>query len=193
MVKVLVDDAEAADHLYRELIARVHEIYGADETCHPVWPPNLAFSFNGRQLGNEVGVRAPERSPWGKWLYLMQTRGVVLLGWFLITLGIRTSAADWSQYKIILARNADVKKFNDCFRQILAGNAAQREVLIAWLDQRFLERELVYGAHVADRAQMTCMIFNYSGRHLHFIDGANGGLSMAAKALKERMATLKLV
>ena len=84
-----------------------------------------------------------------------------------------------------------MKKFNDCFRQILAGNATQREALIAWLDQRFMARELVYGAHVANRAQMTCMVFNYSGRHLHFIDGANGGLSMAAKALKERLATLK--
>ncbi len=42
----------------------------------------------------------------------------------------------------------------------------------------------------ADRAQMTCLVFDYSGRHLHFIDGADGGLSMAAKALKERVAKL---
>ena len=90
MVKVLVDDAEQADRLYRELIARVREIYGA-ETPPSGWPPNLAFSFNGRQLGNEVGVRAMEHGAWGKWLYLMKTRGVVLLGWFLITFGIRTS------------------------------------------------------------------------------------------------------
>ena len=190
MVTVLVDDAEEANRIYRELIATVREIYGADDTCHPVWPPNLAFSFNGRQLGNEVGVRAMERSAWGKWLYLMKMRGTVLLGWFLITFGIRTSATDWGRYKTVLARNSDVKKFNDCFRQILAGNAAQREALTAWLDERFARRELVYGVHVANRAQMTCLVFDHSGRHLHFIDGADGGLSMAAKALKERVATL---
>ncbi len=190
MVTVLVDDAEEANRIYRELIATVREIYGADDTCHPVWPPNLAFSFDGRQLSNEVGVRAMERSAWGKWLYLMKMRGIVLLGWFLITFGIRTSATDWGRYKTILARNSDVKKFNDCFRQILAGNTAQREALTAWLDQRFARRELVYGVHVANRAQMTCLVFDHSGRHLHFIDGADGGLSMAAKALKERVATL---
>jgi hypothetical protein len=190
MVRVLVDDAEEADRLYCELIAKVREIYGADDACHPVWPPNLAFSFNGKKLGNEVGVRAVERSAWGKWLYLMNMRGMALLGWFLIAFGIRTSATDWGRYKIILARNSDVKKFNDCFRQILAGNAAQREALTAWLDQRFRQRELVYGTHVADRAQMTCLVFDYSGRHLHFIDGADGGLFMAAKALKERVAKL---
>ncbi len=37
---------------------------------------------------------------------------------------------------------------------------------------------------------MTCLVFDYSGRHLHFIDGAEGGLSLAAKPLKERVATL---
>ena len=190
MVKVLVDDKEEANRLYRGLIAKVREIYGADDACHPVWPPNLAFSFNARQLGNEVGVRAMERSAWGKWLYLMKMRGIVLLGWFLITFGIHTAETDWGRYKTILARNSDVKKFNDCFRQVLAGNAAQRAALTAWLDQRFARRELVYGAHVANRAQMTCLVFDHAGRHLHFIDGADGGLSMAAKALKERVAKL---
>jgi hypothetical protein len=49
---------------------------------------------------------------------------------------------------------------------------------------------MVYGIHIANRAQMTCMVFNYSGRHLHFIDGADGGLFMAAKALKRRAEKL---
>jgi len=190
MVKVLGDDAAQAERLYLDLIARVREIYGADDTCHPVWPPNLSFSFSGKQLGHEVGVRALERGRWGKWLYLMRTRGIVLLGWFLITFGIRTAETDWGRYKTILARNSDVKKFNDCFRQVLAGNAAQREAFTAWLEQGYAQRRLVYGIHVASRAQMTCLVFNYSGRHLHFIDGADGGLFMAAKAMKERIKSL---
>jgi hypothetical protein len=192
MAKVLIADAEQAGRIYRELIAKVREIYGADEACHPVWPPNLAFSFNARQLGNEAGVRAPQRSRFGRWLYLMKIRAQTLLGWFLVRFSIRTSATDWSRYKTVLARNSDVKKFNDCFRQILAGNAAQRAALGAWLEQRFAQGELVYGIHVADRAQMTCLVFDYSGRHLHFIDGADGGLFMAAKALKERAAASRL-
>ena len=41
-----------------------------------------------------------------------------------------------------------------------------------------------------DRAHMTCLVFSYSGKHLHFIDGADGGLFSAAKAFKERAAKL---
>lgn len=190
MVKVLVEDRDEAGRLYRELVARVREIYGADDACHPVWPPNLSFTFSGRGLGNEVGVRAADRGPLGRWLYLAKTRAIVLLGWFLMRFGIRTARTDWGRYKTILARNSDVRKFNDCYRQVLAGNSRQRQELTAWLDERFARRELVYGVHAADRAQMTCLVFDYSGRHLHFIDGAEGGLSMAAKALKERVAKL---
>ena len=37
---------------------------------------------------------------------------------------------------------------------------------------------------------MTCLVFDYSGRHLHFVDGADGGLFLAAQAFKERAAEL---
>ena len=74
------------------------------------------------------------------------------------------------------------------------GNAAHTwnglEKLDAWLGERYARRELVYGLHVTDRAHMTCLVFNYSGRHLHFIDGADGGLFLAARQFKERAAKL---
>ncbi len=188
MVRAIGTDEEAGARVYSALIAKVREIYGSDDTCHPVFPPNLTFTFDDMRLGNEVGVRALGRSAFGKWRYLMRVRMIVVLGWFLMRFNIKTEETDWGRYKTILARNADVRKFNDCFRQILAGNAEQRIALTAWLDESFTRGELVYGAHVSDRAQMTCMVFDYAGRHLHFIDGADGGLFMAAKALKERMA-----
>jgi hypothetical protein len=190
MVHALSGDARKADRTYRELIAKLREIYGADETCHPVWPPNLTFSFSGSTLADEVAVRALGRGALGRWLYAMKTRWWILVGWFLMTFNISTTRTDWGRYKTVLARNSDVKKFNDCYRQILAGNAAQRAALTAWLEERYARRELVFGVHVANRAQMTCLVFDYAGRHLHFIDGADGGLCLAAKALKERAAKL---
>ncbi len=191
MVRALVP-AASATALYREVIAKVTEIYGSDEACHPLTPPILSLtpSLDARQLGNEVGVRAAGRGAFGKWLYLMRVRWLVVLGWFLMKFGLKTEFTDWSTYKDTLFRNTDVRKFNDIFRQILAGNPGQREALDAWLAERYAKRELVYGLHVTNRAHMTCLVFNYSGKHLHFIDGADGGLFLAAKQFKERAAKL---
>ena len=190
MVRALDPDAGRAATLYREVIAKVREIYGSDEASHPVTLPALAPAFSARQLGNEVGVRAAGRGRFDQWLYLMNARWFVVLGWFLMKFGLKTEFTDWSRYKETLVKNTDVRKFNDVYRQILAGNAAQRAALDAWLAERYAKRELVYGLHVTDRAQMTCLVFNYSGRHLHFIDGADGGLFLAAKQFKERAAKL---
>ena len=185
-VSLIVRAAGGNPAVYRALIAKVGEIYGSDERCHPVTLPALSMTLDGRRLDNEAGVRAPG----SRWRYRMWVRCVVVLGWFLMKFGIRTEDTDWSRYKATLARNSDVRKFNDVYRQVLAGNAAQREALTAWLDARFARRELAYGLHVTDRAHMTCLVFDYSGRHLHFIDGADGGLFIASKSFKERAAQL---
>jgi len=190
MVRALDPDAGRAADLYREVIAKVREIYGDDDACHPLSVPELAMTLDGGRLGNEIGVRAAARSALGKWCVLMRTRFIVLLGWFLMKFRIRTAETDWGRYKETLVRNSDVRKFVDIYRQILAGTEAQRKALSAWLEERYARGELIYGLHVTDRAHMTCLVFNYAGRHLHFIDGADGGLFLAARAFKERAAKL---
>jgi hypothetical protein len=187
MVRALSREPAQAATVYDEVIAKVREVYGDDDACHPISVANLAMSLSARQLGNEVGIRAGDRNFLAKWKYLMWIRGVAVLGWFLMKFGIHTELTDWSRYKPTLVRNADVRKFNDLYRQILAGTAAQRQALEAWLEPRFARGELVYGVHVTDRAHMTCLVFDYAGRHLHFIDGADGGLFLAAKAFKQRL------
>jgi len=190
MVRAAARDARSASAIYGALIAKVREIYGTEEACHPIALSGLLMTFGSRRLDNEVGIIAADRGPLGRWLYRMRTRFMVAVGALLMAWGLKTEETDWSRYKETLVRNSDVRKFNDVYRQILAGNAAQREKLTAWLDAGYARRELAYGLHVTDRAHMTCLVFNYSGKHLHFIDGADGGLFMAAKQFKERVAAL---
>jgi hypothetical protein len=190
MVRAASRDPRTASELYRAVIAKVRETYGSEEACHPIALSGLMAAFDSRRLDNEVGVIAAESGPAGKWLHRLRVRWLVALGWVLMKFGLRTAETDWSRYKETLVRNTDVRKFNDIYRQILAGNAAQREKLTAWLEERYARRELAYGMHVTDRAHMTCLVFNYSGKHLHFIDGADGGLFLASKAFKERAAAL---
>ena len=186
MVLALHYEPERSAAVYREVIRKVREIYGDEDACHPVLVPELAMTLKSDLLADELGVRTGKASGFDRWRRLMRTRAIVLLGKALMRFGIHTAETDWSQYKTTLARNSDVRKFSDVYRQILAGTTAQRLTLDAWLQQQFKRRQLLYGLHVTDRAHMTCLVFDYSGRQLHFIDGADGGLFLAAKAFKER-------
>ena len=188
MVLALHHEPEQAAAVYRSVIEKVREIYGDDDACHPVSLPQLAMTLNGRLLADEAGIRAQAQTRFGRWCWLMRARLMVLTGWLLMRLGIRTGSTDWGRYKPDLARNSDVRKFSDVYRQILSGTTSQRLALDEWLQAQFRRRQVLYGLHVADRAHMTCLVFDYSGRHLHFIDGADGGLFLAAKAFKSRAA-----
>ena len=125
-LSLIVRAAGNDTRIYRELFAKVAEIYGAEDACHPVTLPALSMTLEGERLDNEVGVRVPERGAWGRWQRRMWIRLVVILGWFLMKFRIRTGDTDWALYKPTLVRNSDVRKFNDVYRQILAGTAAQR-------------------------------------------------------------------
>ena len=186
MVLALHHEPERAAAVYREVILKVGEIYGDEDACHPVSLPQLAMTLDGRLLDDEAGIRTAAAGPWVRRRWKMHTRLMVCIGWLLMRFGLRTGTTDWSRYKPDLMRNSDVRKFSDVYRQILSGTAAQRLALEDWLQQKFRQRQLLYGLHTADRAHMTCLVFDYSGRHLHFIDGADGGLFLAAKAFKER-------
>ncbi len=65
--------------------------------------------------------------------------------------------------------------------------------------EQHLEREhdagrLVYGVHVADTALMTCVVFSLEqSKHVHFIDGSDGGFARAAQAFKSRLGARSLV
>lgn len=187
VVKALDDDPARATTIYQGVIGKVQAIYGSDAACNPIAPADLTIALDAGQLGHEVKVRADGRS----WRYLLRLRLIVLLGWFLMKFGVRTKHTDWGQYKETLVRNTDAKKFNDVYRQILSGNATQRAALIGWLEEQCARRELAYGLHTANRAHMTCLVFDYSGHHLHFIDGADGGMFLAAKALKDCLKKIR--
>ena len=192
IVRSLSPDPAIAGALYRLVIAKVGEVYGSPDTCHPLALADLSFGLGAKQMANEAGVRAAGRGGFAKWLWTLRMRWFAALGWFLMKFAIHTAETDWGAYKQTLIRNSDVRKLNDGYRQILAGTAAQRKTLDAWLNEYYQRGDLVYGIHTTNRAQMTCLVFNYAGKHMHFIDGADGGLFLAAKELKQRLAQWKV-
>ena len=52
-----------------------------------------------------------------------------------------------------------------------------------------LKGDVVFGTWVSDAALMTCLLFDLNaGLHVHFIDGADGGYTRAARKLKAGLA-----
>ncbi|MGY4748723.1 DUF3095 domain-containing protein [Pannonibacter sp. Q-1] len=97
-----------------------------------------------------------------------------------------------SEYMQDMLTNTDYRKFDDTLRLVLDLNEQQISGLKAFLQAEFAAGRIIYGLHQSDTALMTCLVSDMAGRqHVHFVDGADGGLSVAARAFKERQQQLQ--
>ncbi|NES21295.1 MAG: DUF3095 domain-containing protein [Symploca sp. SIO3E6] len=120
-------------------------------------------------------------------LYFLQILLENCLGWFLMKYKIQSADGNWGTYKNHLITTTDYQKFEDMLKMTLDGNSQQREQLTRYLEHNYQKGKLVYGLQVADGALMTCLVFERHGQQVHFVDGANGGYTAAAKKMKERL------
>ncbi len=124
---------------------------------------------------------------------LIVRRGAVLARTFIyyviLRYGIRVGGFVPMTYLRQVVENSDFRKFADGLRMILdctpdlAGEIERRLVAAASTGT------VRYGLHRQDAAVMTCFTPSATdSNHVHFIDGARGGYSSAATALKEMTA-----
>jgi hypothetical protein len=181
-VSLLVAASRATQ--YREVIETIESIYGMDDRSNPITPDRLHLTFSPRALSREAKVRTVSKTRFSQWRYAGKIWVENLLGWVLIKFGLKTKTADWGAYPSIITAATDHRKFDDMLRMVIAGNTQQREQLTNYLERQYQAGTLTYGLHVSDRALLTCLVFERNGRQVHFVDGADGGYALAAKALK---------
>ena len=190
LVLATTDEEKKSNYIYREVLNKFSEIYGKEIDFHPIPIANLKLTFDERKLMLETKVR----SPVGNWLqqqwYLSKIKLENYLGAFFMNFKLKVSDMDWAEYKNIFLDSTDYKKFDDILRMVIAGNSEQRQQLTNYLETQYQQGKLVYGLHNSDRAIVTCLVFERNGRQVHFVDGADGGYTLAAKAMKKRIQAL---
>jgi hypothetical protein len=104
-------------------------------------------------------------------------------------LNLKGPGVDAISYKNDLVANADFRKFDDGLRMTLDCTAEFADKLEARLAAA--EDHAHWGAFRQEAAQVTCFAPSVTERgHVHFVDGAGGGYTMAAKAMKTRRDAL---
>ncbi len=172
--------------LYAEIQQRLLEIFGSDSDCNPIQPQALKLSFRPAKLLGEILLKNPQLAPSLKRLRATLLAGKSLLGSQLIAICETLGVTIWSDYRNSVSQNTDFRKFVDGFKLVLRSTKFQREKLESYLEELWKNKRAVYGLHVSPGALITCLVINRVDSHFHFVDGDDGGLTMAARALKLR-------
>lgn len=92
------------------------------------------------------------------------------------------------RYKAELVINSDFKKFDETLRMVLDCSIEQVKEIKEILNELYKSNLIFYGTHESSESLLTCIVQSATaGKHLHFVDGANGGYAMAALELKAQI------
>jgi Protein of unknown function (DUF3095) len=166
--------------LVEEIVRMAHE---APLDGRPVTLASLGVADPMKAIALEASVNAASG--------VSRTRARVsaatsyLLGVAFHKLKLKAGGFDAALYASDVAANADFRKFDDGLRMTLDCSPAFADALEARLAAA--EGFASWGAFRQEAAQLTCFVPSITERgHVHFVDGAGGGYTMAAKAMKAR-------
>ncbi|HSO47852.1 MAG TPA: DUF3095 family protein [Rhizobiaceae bacterium] len=184
IVSLIVERGEAAtsdsfSDIIRQLLALL-DMDGDGGSPIPPGGPNVRWPVAGADL--EARATRGDRSLLAMRLQLFFT---TLFAFFLFKTGIKVGEFNPAHYQSMTGLNTDFRKVQDGLRTTVSLAPHEQERLETFLELQRQKRLIRYGISVQDSALLTCYAPSVmEDGHIHFLDGAGGGYSAAASAMR---------
>ncbi|MCX6118537.1 MAG: DUF3095 family protein [Proteobacteria bacterium] len=191
-ILILCVDSHTDRHgaIYDSILELINNIFGDLTECRPVREDIMELSVGWKVIGREVEIKHSKAGLLKIW-YHLATTFKTFLGKFILPYKIDIGKTEWSRYMSDFVANSDYRKFDGLLRMVIDATNDQKDALRLALSRYRDRGEIVFGTHSSPEAIVTCLVSSYNGYHTHFIDGSDGGYSMAAIELKEQLKQFK--
>jgi hypothetical protein len=190
IIKATIKNEQERSKFYKSCFGMIEKIYGDESSYAPVKKGAMSLAIKPRLLRGEATIRSYPATLVKKLLYFFKLYYMQLAGWYLMKKKISTKNTDWGEYKTDFVKNADFRKFSDGLKLVISGTVDQRKRLRSFLENQRRKGKLVYGTHSSPASMTTCFVTDYQKKHVHFIDGTDGGYASASVELKQQMKQL---
>ena len=163
--------------VFKKVIDLLDRIYGTSQNRQPITASRLKLNASFFRIVMEMKASMGRMS----WLYGIRTWLTSILGFIYF----RTRFG--RKYLDRLIAMSDTLVMDGRINTVITGRPAQREELQIALDNLEDAGELVYGLSTSGESVMSCYVRNLNDRHVHFVDGAQGGYTRAAAILKKKL------
>lgn len=170
--------------VYKKVFVQMDAIYGNIEKRNPLSLERLKLLVDYSKIRNEMMVK------YGKWQmgYFIVSFFRVLIGGFLLKYNLAVQAFEGRKYLSQLIANADTLTIDGRINTVITGSMDKRKAFTNYLAQQEQEGKLIFGHHISRESIMTCYIEHFNSRHIHFVDGSDGGYTEASKELKRKVS-----
>lgn len=183
---LVVPEQGAAQGELDRLYARIDAIVqGLDRAGHPVPTQGPRWPVVARNLQAEWHATRHDRSFAGTAGRLAHVVAENAFAWGLDRLGRKAGRFDPRHYARVLSENSDFRKISDGLMMTIDCDPATLRKLRRVLDRARAKGLVRYGVSEQEEAIVTCIVPSaVADDHIHFVDGAKGGYTLAAAGLE---------
>lgn len=174
---VIASNGAMQSAAFKVVMDAVDKIYGLPQKRQPISIAKLKFRTSFNNLGTEMRITLGKI----KWLQLVKTWVVNLYGKIYFT------TKKGQAYLNSLVENSDTLVIDGKINTVISGTEKQRTALVKVLDKLESDGSITYGLHISKASVMSCYVRDLKDDHIHFVDGAEGGYTQAAKELKAKL------
>lgn len=175
---ILARQTEKQAPVFKKVIDLLNTLYGNEEKRKPITVEKLKLKATLQKINRETKAKFGKYKP----VYLFSTWIKMLIG----PLYFKTKAG--KTYLNQLVQLSDTLVMDGRINTVISGTKEQRQQLTAALDKLEQQGDILYGIYASGESVISCYVRNMNEKHIHFVDGSNGGYTMAAGMLKKKLA-----
>jgi hypothetical protein len=172
--------------VYRNVLTKIDEIYGSIETRNPLSADRLKLLLTFDKIKKELLTKYGKL----KLNNFMKNFVNTFIGRLYFRYNWKVNNLRGKEYLRQIISNADTLTIDGRINTIITGKMDKRIQFIKYLSAKEKEGELIFGHHISKESVMTCYIENRNSKHIHFVDGADGGYTEASKEFKNKQSQL---
>ena len=181
IVCLLVDcpTDEIQAKVYHSVIKKINELFGKFEEHQPISSHKLKLNLTYHAVKREMYFRFGKFNPY----YLIKN-------WFLTFIG-KYYFKYFQEGKDYLDQVSELSysfMIDGTLNNVISGKQKEINELIYFLDQLEKKGDIIYGIHITHASVLSCYVEDMKSKHIHFVDGTEGGYTTAAKMYKAKMA-----
>ena len=167
--------------IFQKVVHKLDSIYGDPEKRKPITVSQLKLKATVEKIRREMKTKFGRYKPF----YIVSKLFTTLLGPYYF----KTKTG--KNYLQQLVQLSDTLVIDGRINTVISGTTAQRQELQVALDQLEAEGDIWYGLFTSGESVISCYVRNMNEKHIHFVDGGDGGYTRAATMLKKKLAAVK--
>lgn len=178
-------NSNSSEEVLKNIVHQIDQIVDLSSVdTHPIKPEKMNAAFSPKAAFIESRLTKTNSA--------FKVYFIVLMTWFMRLLGIKVNQMTIDDYVRDNPEHSDFKKYDETLRMVIDCTDLMRDEILALLKNEYEKKNIFYGYAESDSALLTCFVKGLEkSKHIHFVDGNNGGYTLASKELKRQMKLIQ--